>query len=89
LYCGRRRRRPSPEEEQRKRAAEQQQQQQQAQVATAAAANNDYEEIDLEVDGYSVPNYRMSPRSPPGDYDQLGGAAAVGQNQSSPVYYNN
>jgi len=89
LYCSRRRRRPSPEEEQRKRAAEHQQQQQQAQVATASTTHGDYEEIDVEVDGYSVPNYRMSPRSAPGDYDQLNGAAAVGQKQSSPVYYNN
>jgi len=83
LYCGRRRRRQSLEEEQREAG------QQQAQVATAAAADGIYEEIDMEMDGYSVPNYTKSPRSPPGDYDQLGGATAVGQNQSSPVYYNN
>jgi len=85
LYCSRRRRRPSAEEEQRKQSAEQQQQQ--AQVATAAAADGIYEEIDLEVDGYSMPNHWKSPRSAPGDYDQLGGEDAVpGLYQSTPVY---
>ena len=84
LYCSRRRRRPSAEEEQRKQSAEQQQKQ--AQVATAAAADGIYEEIDLEVDGYSVPNHWKLPRSAPGDCDQLGGADAVGLYQSTPVY---
>jgi len=81
LYCSRRRRRRSAEEEQRKQSAEQQQKQ--AQVA----ADGIYEEIDLEVDGYSMPNHWKSPRSAPGDYDQLGGADAVpGLYQSTPVY---
>jgi len=55
-------------EAQGKQTAEQQQPQ--TQVATVAASD-DYEDIDMEVNGYSTPNFRNLPRSPIGDYDQL------------------
>jgi len=81
-----RRRRSS--EEHGKQTAEQQQQQ--PQVATVAAPNV-YEEIDMEVNGYSIPNFKKSSRSPRDDYDQLKadttGLSTAGVYQSTPVYY--
>ena len=79
-----RRRRSS--EEHGKQTAEQQP----PQVATVAAPNV-YEEIDMEVKGYSIPNFKKSYRSPRDDYDQLkadtSGLSTAGVYQSTPVYY--
>jgi len=83
-----RRRRSS--EEHGKQTAEHQQQQ--PQVATVAASAV-YEEIDMEVNGYSIPNFKKSSRSPSDDYDQLKAADAPGLStagvyESMSDYYN-
>ena len=60
-------------EEHGKQTAEQHQQPQ-PQVATVAAFDDSYdvyEEIDMEANGYSIPNFSNSCPSPNGDYDQL------------------
>jgi len=83
-----RRRRSS--EEHGKQAAEHQQQQ--PQVATVAAPAAVYEEIDMEVNGYSIPNFKKSSRSPSDDYDQLKADAprlsTAGVYESVSDYYN-
>ena len=80
-------------EAQGKQTAEQQQPQ--PQVATVAAFDDSYdvyEEIDMEANGYSIPNFSNSCPSLNGDYDQLEADAPGLTNawvyQSTPVYYN-
>ena len=48
------------------------------------------EEADTEVDGYSIPNFRRTLRSPSGNYSQLGvhGHSTAAMQQSMPVYDN-
>ena len=83
------RRRRSSEEHGKQAAAERQQPQ--LQVATVAAPAV-YEEIDMEVNGYSIPNFKKSSRSPSDDYDQLKadapGLSTAGVYESVSDYYN-
>jgi len=82
------RRRRSSEEHGKQTAEQQQTQPQVATVATSAV----YEEIDMEVNGYSIPNFKKSSPSPSDDYDQLKadapGLSTAGVYESVSDYYN-